>query len=111
MDRQGSPGGFGDKKREREMIMSRHRGLAVALWVLAAAAAFAIGAAWADDARSGKITPWALVALFWSAALVSVLIHYLAQGPVLLSRYRHEPPAAPSVGPGSGSLVASAENS
>ena len=66
--------------------MSIHRSLAAALWVLAAAAVFAIGASWAADAQDGKLTPWALVALFWGAALVSVLIHYLAQGPDMLRR-------------------------
>lgn len=69
--------------------MSMHRCLAAALWLLAAAAAFAIGASWAGDAQSGKMTPWALVALFWGAALVAVLVHYLALGGDALTRYLH----------------------
>jgi len=60
--------------------MTTHRNLAAALWLLAAAAALAIGASWAGDAQSGKMSPWAMVALFWGAALVSVLIHYLSHG-------------------------------
>jgi uncharacterized membrane protein YbhN (UPF0104 family) len=82
------------------MIMSTRRGLAAVLWLLAAAAAIGVAASWADDAQDGKITPWALVAFFWSAALVSVLIHYLAQGPDALRRYRLQRKPAPPAGAG-----------
>jgi len=72
--------------------MTKHNNFAVALWLLAAAVGLAAGLAWADSARSGLVTPWALVAFFWGAALVSVSIHYLAyylaEGPQALKRYR-----------------------
>jgi len=82
--------------------MTTHRNLAAALWLLAAAAAFAIGASWAGEAQSGKISPWALVAFFWGAALVSVLIHYLSRGAEdALKRYRphHKSAARAGAGP------------
>jgi hypothetical protein len=59
--------------------MSRNNRVAVALWLLAAAAAFAIAAGWADSTRTAMIAPWALVAFFWGVALLSVLVHYLSQ--------------------------------
>jgi hypothetical protein len=68
--------------------MTTHRSLAAALWLLAAAVAFVICTAWAGEARSGKMPPWALVAVVWGAAGVSVAIHYLSQGPEALRRYR-----------------------
>jgi hypothetical protein len=76
--------------------MTTHRNLAAVLWLMAAAAAFAIGAMWAPDAQSGKLSPWALVAFFWGAALLSVLIHYLSQGPDALRRYRLQRGVRPS---------------
>src|SRR5262245_22187686 len=82
-----------------ETIMSLHRSLAAALWLLAAAGAYALAASWADDAQSGKVQPWVLVAVFWGAAAVSVAIHYLsryladqlAQAPVALRRHSAGP--------------------
>src|SRR5262245_6458739 len=68
--------------------MTTHRSLAAALWLLAGAAAYAVCTAWAAEAQSGKVPPWALIALFWGAAGVSVAIHYLSQGPEVLRRYR-----------------------
>jgi hypothetical protein len=59
--------------------MSMHRSLAAALWLLAAVGAYELAASWAGDAQSGKIHPWALVALFWGVALVSVAIHHLSR--------------------------------
>src|SRR5687767_975698 len=59
--------------------MSMHRSLAAGLWLLAAAGAYAVGAAWADVARSGKLPPWTLIVLFWGAAMVSVAIHHLSR--------------------------------
>jgi hypothetical protein len=75
--------------------MSMHRSLAAALWLLAAVGAYELVASWAGDAQSGKIHPWALVALFWGVALVSVAIHHLsrflsdslAEGADALKRY------------------------
>jgi hypothetical protein len=68
--------------------MTTHRNVAAVLWLLAAAATLAIGAIWAPGAQSGKLSPWTLVAFFWGAALLSVLIHYLSHGPDALRRYR-----------------------
>jgi hypothetical protein len=59
--------------------MSMHRSLAAALWLLAAVGAYVLAASWAGDAQTGKIHPWALIALFWGAALVSVAIHHLSR--------------------------------
>jgi hypothetical protein len=58
--------------------MSMHRSLAAALWLLAAAGAYAMAVSWADDAQSGKLQPWVLVVVFWAAAAVSVAIHHLS---------------------------------
>ena len=81
--------------------MSMHRSLVTALWLLAALGAYVLAASWAGDAQTGKIHPWALVALFWGVALVSVAIHHLsrflsdclAEGADALTRYgaRHGP--------------------
>jgi hypothetical protein len=58
--------------------MTRNNSLAAALWLLAAAAAFAAGPTWAGSMQNGMMSPWALVAFFWGAAALSVSIHYLA---------------------------------
>jgi hypothetical protein len=50
---------------------------------VAAAGAYGTGAAWAGNGQTGKLHPWVLVALFWSAALLSVLVHHL---PAFLTR-------------------------
>lgn len=76
--------------------MSLHRSLAAGLWLVAAAGAYAVAVSWADDAQTGKVHPWVLVVLFWSAAAVSVAIHHLsrflaeqlAQAPEALARSR-----------------------
>jgi hypothetical protein len=85
-----------DNKKTPETIMSVHRSLAAALWLLAAAGAYAAAVSWAEDAQTGKLQPWVLVVVFWSAAAVSVAIHHLsryladhlAQAPGLLRRSR-----------------------
>jgi hypothetical protein len=59
--------------------MSKHRGLAVGLWLLAALGACALATHWAGDGLRGKLQPWALVAVFWGAALMSVAIHHLSR--------------------------------
>lgn len=59
--------------------MSMHRSLAAGLWLLAALGAYALAAFCLGDAQRGKIQPWALVAVFWGAALVSVAIHHLSR--------------------------------
>jgi hypothetical protein len=78
--------------------MTKHNNFAAALWLLAAAVGLAAGVEWADNARSGLLTPWALVAFFWGVALVSVAIHYLAyyfaEAPHALKRYRFNHRAA-----------------
>jgi hypothetical protein len=61
-----------------ETIMSMHRSLAAALWLLAAAGAYAMAVSWADDAQAGKLHPWVLVVVFWAAAAVSAAIHHLS---------------------------------
>jgi hypothetical protein len=60
-----------------ETIMSFPRSPAVAVWLLAAAGTFGSSEAWANDAETGKLHPWVLLAVFWGAALLSVSIHYL----------------------------------
>jgi hypothetical protein len=60
-----------------ETIMSFPRSPAVAVWLLAATSTFGISEAWANDAETGKLHPWVLLAVFWGAALLSVSIHYL----------------------------------
>ena len=57
--------------------MSFPRSPAVAVWLLAATGTFGISDAWANDAETGKLHPWVLLAVFWGAALLSVSIHYL----------------------------------
>jgi hypothetical protein len=57
--------------------MSFLRSPAAVVWLLAAAGAYSIGDAWAEDAHAGKLHPWVLIAVFWSVALLSVSIHYL----------------------------------
>lgn len=58
--------------------MSKHRSFAAGLWLLTAAGAYGVGAAWADGAHTSKVHPWVLIALFWGLALVSVAIHHLS---------------------------------
>jgi hypothetical protein len=74
--------------------MSMHRSLTAALWLLAAAGAYAMAVSWADAAQTGKLQPWVLVVVFWAAAAVSVAIHrlshYLADQPAQLPEaFRH----------------------
>jgi hypothetical protein len=64
--------------KNTETIMSMHRSLAAALWLLAAAGAYAVAASWADDAQTGKLQPWVLVVVFWAAAAVSAAIHHVS---------------------------------
>ncbi|MBO0766156.1 MAG: hypothetical protein J2P50_16420 [Hyphomicrobiaceae bacterium] len=78
------------------------RSLAAALWLLAAAGAYAMVISWADDAQTGKLQPWVLIVVFWAAAAVSVAIHHLsryltgqlAQLPEALRRSPHHPARA-----------------
>jgi hypothetical protein len=90
-----------DNKQDSETIMSMQHSLAAVLWLLTAVGGYALVAAWADDAQSGKLHPWVLLIVFWAAALVSAAIHHLslylsqclAQGPEAFRRYwiRHRP--------------------
>src|SRR5262245_55122192 len=64
--------------KDSETIMSFLRP-AVGVWLVAAAGAYGIGAAWAGNGQAGQLAPWVLVAMFWSAALLSVLVHYLVR--------------------------------
>jgi hypothetical protein len=61
-----------------ETIMSMHRSFTAALWLLAAAGAYAMAVSWADAAQTGRLQPWVLVVVFWAAAAVSVTIHRLS---------------------------------
>jgi hypothetical protein len=80
--------------KDSETVMSFPRSPAVAVWLLAGAGAYNIGAAWADDAQTGKLHPWVLLAVFWGVALLSVSIHYLlvylAQAAVWARRRWHQ---------------------
>ena len=80
--------------------MTMQRGLTAVLWLVVGAAMLAAGAAWMDEAQSGKMSALVLVAFFWGAALVAVLVHYLSQGADALTRYRlyHKPLAGPRAG-------------
>lgn len=74
-------------------MSATQRTFAAALWLLAAAVA--IGGSWGAGAQSGKMTPLALIAFFWGAAAVSMLIHYVPRGAGALRRYRqHKSPAS-----------------
>jgi hypothetical protein len=114
----GGAGGSASPQRTSktlEKIMSMHRSLAAALWLLAAVGAYVLAASWAGDAQTGKIHPWALIALFWGAALVSVAIHHLsrflsdwlAEAADVLTRYgaRHKPALSLYAGRLSGQLA------
>lgn len=59
--------------------MFMQRSLAAALWLVAAAGAYAVAVWCADDAQTGKLHPWVLVVVFWTAAAVSVAIHHLSR--------------------------------
>lgn len=90
----------GDTTWTSETSMLMHRILAVLLWVLAAIAAFAISAVWIIDAQSGMVSAWVILPFFWSAAVLSILGHYLAQWRPPIARYlaRHRPLAGPRAG-------------
>ena len=90
----------GDTTWTSETSMLKHRILAVLLWVLAAIAAFAISAVWIIDAQSGMVSAWVILPFFWSAAVLSILGHYLAQWRPPIARYlaRHRPLAGPRAG-------------
>ncbi|MBX9589161.1 MAG: hypothetical protein K2X43_07645 [Hyphomonadaceae bacterium] len=70
------------------------------IWVLAAAAVFSMCAVWIVDAHSGMVGAWTLLAFFWSAALLSVLGHYLVKWRDPVARYlaRRKPLAGPRRG-------------
>ena len=59
--------------------MSMQQGMAALIWLLGAAVALGVSALWLVDAQSGKMSAWALVSLAWSAALIALLTHHIAQ--------------------------------
>jgi hypothetical protein len=76
------------------------RGLAAVLWTVAGAGTIAAGMAWGFGVQNGKMSAVAPVAIFWSAALVAVVVHHLSQSAGALTRYRlhHKPLAGPRPG-------------
>jgi hypothetical protein len=80
--------------------MQLHKILAAMLWPLAVLVAFAIGTMWVVDTQSGKISAWAILPFFWGAAVLAIVVHYLAQWRDPLNRYltRHKPLAGPRPG-------------
>lgn len=66
------------------MSMLLHRVFATLLWICAFVSAFCI---WAASARSGMIGAWTILPFFWSAAGLSVLVHYFAQMRAPIGRY------------------------
>ena len=81
-----------------DMLM--HRIAAAVLWILATITSFAICAWWITDAQSGMVSAWVILPFFWSAALLSVLVHYAVQWRDPIGRYlaRHKPLAGPRQG-------------
>lgn len=80
--------------------MTMHRGLTALLWLVAGVGMLAAAGIWAADVQSGKISAFVLVAFFWVAALMAVVVHYLSQGADALTRYRlyHKSLAGPRAG-------------
>lgn len=80
--------------------MLMHKILAALLWVLAAVVLFALCAVWIIDAQSGMVSAWVILPFFWSAAVLSVLVHYLAQWRTPIAGYlaRHRPLAGRRAG-------------
>jgi hypothetical protein len=79
--------------------MSMQHGIAALIWLLGAATAFGVSALWLVDAHAGKMSAWALVSLAWSAALIAVLAHHVAQfiaprASAFMNLRGHEPLAA-----------------
>ena len=70
--------------------MLMHSISAALLWTLAAVFAFAVCAVWIADAQSGVVSAWVVLPFFWSAAVLAVVGHHLAQWLAPLSR---APPA------------------
>ena len=77
--------------------MRVHKIMAALLWVFAAFVLFALCALWIIDAQSGMVSAWIILPFFWSAAVLSVVGHYLAQwrDPVIRYLARHRALAAP----------------
>ena len=80
--------------------MLMHRISAALLWTLAAVVAFAVCAVWIADAQRGVVSAWVILPFFWSAAVLAVVGHHLAQWLGPLARYlaRHRPLAGPRAG-------------
>jgi hypothetical protein len=83
-----------------ETSMLMHKILAVLLWVLAAFVLFTLCAVWIIDAPSGMVSAWGILPFFWSAAVLAVLGHNVAQRWAPVSRYlaRHRSLAGPRTG-------------
>lgn len=80
--------------------MLLHRLSAVVLGILAFIAAFTVCAKWIVDAQTGMASAWIIVPFFWGAAILAVLVNYLAQWRSPVARYlaRHRPLAGPREG-------------
>ncbi len=66
--------------------MLMHRISAALLWTLAAVVAFAVCAVWIADAQRGVVSAWVILPFFWSAAVLAVVGHHLAQWLAPLAR-------------------------
>jgi hypothetical protein len=69
-----------------ETSMLLHRLLAVLLGIFAFAAAFAVCAHWMVDAQTGLANAWVIVPFFWAPAILAMLVHYVAQWRLPVSR-------------------------
>jgi Flp pilus assembly protein protease CpaA len=78
--------------------MRMQRIAAALLWTLAAVVAFAVCAVWIADAQSGIVSAWVILPFFWSAAVLAVVGHHLAQwlAPVIRQIAGHKLRAGPA---------------
>ena len=78
--------------------MLTRRTVTALLWFAEAIAVFALGFLLAIVGEDGKIHAWALIAFFWSAALLAGAIHHFPGRVNTSYRHRHKPLAGPRSG-------------
>jgi hypothetical protein len=78
--------------------MLTRRTVTALLWFAEAIAVFALGFLLAIVGEDGKIHAWALIAFFWSAALLAGAIHHFPGGVNKSYRHRRKPLAGPRPG-------------